>query len=294
MYGKCKYITPERAGSLVYEAGIEQNLTTNLNWLSSERRKNQSVQFRQQSVAQYGKLETIVLREIETTKRGDFDYKFDLYVDKINFVRQYRNRRHETTFKIFKKGTETELTSNLISSGESELISLAIECLTFSKECMPEKFNVLFLDEPDVHLHPDLQVRLMQFLKQIVSESPSRILIATHSTALLGTLESYEDVHIGLRTFEQKDIEFKPVTSIFKKILPVFGAYPLSNLFNEAPIFLVEGEDDERIWQQAVRSSNGRLRIYPCSVDGIGNLNDLEEQSKISLRLCTIRQRGIH
>jgi len=172
----------------------------------------------------------------------------------------------------------------VISSGESELISLGIECLIFSKECDSEKGNILFLDEPDVHLHPDLQVRLMHFLRELVSEVNFHVLIATHSTPILGALETYEDTHIAFMTFGQKELEFKPVTDMYRKILPVFGAHPLSNLFNEAPILLVEGEDDERIWQQAVRSSNGRIKIYPCSVDGVGNMNELEQEAQNIIR----------
>src|SRR5690606_25385247 len=57
---------------------------------------------------------------------------------------------------------------------------------------------------------------------------------------------------------------------------PVFGAHPLSNAFNQAPVLLVEGDDDERIWQQAVRSANGRLKVYPCTVDGVGQLTSFE------------------
>ena len=43
--GKSKYITPERGGALTYEAGVEQNLTTNISWLSGQRRRNQSGNF---------------------------------------------------------------------------------------------------------------------------------------------------------------------------------------------------------------------------------------------------------
>jgi hypothetical protein len=44
------------------------------------------------------------------------------------------------------------------------------------------------------------------------------------------------------------------------------------------PVFLVEGEDDERVWQQAVRTSCGKLKIYPCSVDSISQLNVYETE----------------
>lgn len=281
IYGKTKYITPERGGSLIYEAGIEQNLTLDLNWLPAQRRRNQSGSFRQQSVAQYKKLETLVLREIEKERRQDNDYTFDIYVNKINsLLDNIEIKRHDTAFKIYHKRTTTELTPEMISSGESELISLGIECLIFSKECISGKENILILDEPDVHLHPDLQVRLVQFLKDLISENNFKALIATHSTAILGVLESYSDTQLAFLTFDQKNIEFKGISEVYKKVLPVFGAHPLSNIFNEAPILLVEGEDDERIWQQAVRSSEGKIKIYPCSVDSISNMNDFEIETQ--------------
>lgn len=286
-YGKSKYITPERGGSLVYEAGVEQSLTNDANWLQGQRRKNQVIGFRQQSIAQYKKLELLVLKEIEGAKRSNLDYTFNLYINKINtLLDNIEIRRDTSTFKIYKKGSEIELNATNISSGESELVSLGIECLVFSKECISGKENFLFLDEPDVHLHPDLQVRLMHFLKDLVLENNFKVFITTHSTAILGALEGYAETNLAFMFFGQKEVEFQKITQIHRKILPVFGAHPLSNIFNQAPILLVEGEDDERIWQQAVRSSEGKLKIYPCSVDSITKMNDFEiEAQKIILNV---------
>jgi len=293
VYGKTKYITPERGGSLIYEAGIEQALTNDINWLSGQRRGNQTSNFRQQSVAQYKKLEILVLREIENEKRDDKNYKFDLYVNKINsLLDNIEIKRHDAAFKIYRKGTEDELNASSISSGESELISLGIECLIFSRECIINKENILFLDEPDVHLHPDLQVRLMHFLKDLVSKNNFKVLIATHSTAILGALEFYNDTSLAFLTFNQKEIDFKIISEIYRKVLPVFGAHPLSNIFNEAPILLVEGDDDERIWQQAVRSSGGKIKIYPCSVDSVSNMNDFEEEAQKIIQTVYDKAKG--
>ena len=113
-----------------------------------------------------------------------------------------------------------------------------------------------------------------------LNDNNFKIIIATHSTAILGALESYNDTHFAFVTFDQKTIEFNAVSAIYKKILPVFGAHPLSNIFNKAPILLVEGEDDERVWQQVVRSSAGRIQIYPCSVESVTNMNDFEKESQ--------------
>ncbi len=282
--GKTKYITPERGGSLVYEAGIEQNTISDTTWLYQTRSQNQFYQFRQQSVAQFRKLETIVLREIEKEKRTE-DYFFDQYIDKINslldriYIERSDVKKGEIGFKIFQKDTNNEVSPDMISSGESELISLGIECLIFSKELVLEKENILFLDEPDVHLHPDLQSRLMQFLTRLLDENDFSVLIATHSTAILGALEAYKNTHLAFMKPLQKDIEFSPISDIYRKILPVFGAHPLSNIFNEAPVLLLEGEDDERIWQQAVRTSLGGIKLYPCACGDVNKLNEFEQET---------------
>ena len=198
----------------------------------------------------------------------------------IPYLTTLKSLESDRAFKIYTKSSNQELKPSQSSSGECELISLGIECLIFGKECIPNKENILFLDEPDVHLHPDLQVRLMRFLKNLVTENNFNVIIATHRTAILGALESYSDTHIAFITFDQKVINFVPVSDIYRRVLPVFGAHPLSNVFNRAPVWLVEGEDDERVWQQAVRSSKGRIKIYPCSVDGISKMNDFEQETK--------------
>ena len=70
--GEKRYVTPERGGTLTYEAGIDHNLTTDANWLRSSRRVNQFVQFRQQSMAQFRRLELAVLRGDEGKRVADF------------------------------------------------------------------------------------------------------------------------------------------------------------------------------------------------------------------------------
>ncbi|MDR3501242.1 MAG: AAA family ATPase [Legionella sp.] len=280
LYGKIKYITPERGGSLTYEPNIDHNISTNSSWLSDTRYVNRLENFRQQSVAQFRNLELLFHREVEVSKelRADTNYTFDLYFNRLNkLLDNVEIRRSGSVFKIYKKGSDQEIHSNEISSGESELISLGIECLVFEKECDKEKINLLFLDEPDVHLHPDLQARLCEFMCELVQNKNAIIVMATHSTAILGALESFDETYLEFMVSGQRELDFKKISDEYRKILPIFGAHPLSNLFNQSPIFLVEGEDDERIWQQAVRTSNKKLKLYPCSTDGITNMTNYEQ-----------------
>ncbi|HGH7453742.1 TPA: ATP-binding cassette domain-containing protein, partial [Legionella pneumophila] len=86
LYGKIKYITPERGGNLVYEPNIDHNISTNVSWLNDTRYVNRLENFRQQSVAQFRNLELLFHREVEVSKelRSDFNYTFDLYFNKLN------------------------------------------------------------------------------------------------------------------------------------------------------------------------------------------------------------------
>ncbi len=275
--GKIKYITPERSGILQYDANVEQNINNNLDWLPSSRRVNQFERFKNQTVSQYRDLQLMVLREIAKHRRDDKEYTFDLYLRRINNLLDHVEFRDKgNTFEIYKKGTDNKIDARNISSGESELICLAIECLVFERECVEGKVNILLLDEPDVHLHPDLQLRFINLIKEGVEKGNHIVIMATHSTAILGALEDYPHFNVAFMQTGMKEFNFKEVSSIYKRMLPIFGAHPLSNLFNEAPILLLEGEDDERVWQRAVRVSQGKIKAYPCSKEGLGSMNDLE------------------
>lgn len=278
--GEINYVTPERGGYLRFDPNVEQNSTNDPNWTKNTKRNNQWGSFKEYSISQYRKLELLALREIESNQilRQDLGYNFDSVISKINSLLTNIKivRTSKGDFEIFTKDTNNKIDVHQISSGESELISLAIECLTFEKSCDASRQNILLMDEPDVHLHPDLQVNLMTFLIELANLNKFSVIIATHSTAILGGLLNYNDATFAILSNKSTTASFRPINLMYQNILPIFGAHPLTNLFNLSPILLVEGEDDVRVFQQAIRSSNGLLKIYPCSVDGVGNLHDYE------------------
>lgn len=278
-----RYITPERGGVLTFESNIEQQMLNNPSWFTTTRKNNQFNQFRQQTMVQYRKLLLSVLQEIEVAYEAKTDgaASFKSYLDQLNsLLDNIEIRRSDQTFKIFKPGTEQNINPDSISSGESELISLGIECLAFSREVTSGTKNLLILDEPDVHLHPDLQERLMDFLSQLVADHDFQILLATHSTAILGALSKSDNTSVAFMKAGDQNLTFHKIDEEYRKILPVFGAHPLSNIFNSAPALIVEGEDDERVWQRAVRSSSGRIKLYPISCEGVPQLPNFEKRAK--------------
>jgi energy-coupling factor transporter ATP-binding protein EcfA2 len=282
--GNVRYITPERGGELQYQGHIETSLANSPSWGSDVRRSNRFENFRQLSVSEFRRLETLVLRKIEKdpATRRDATFTFESTLASINeLLDNVKIARSDATgFDITNKDTPGKREPGTLSSGESELISLGIEILAFAyrSESHPGLQSYLFLDEPDVHLHPDLQSRLVKLIVDSINGRDITVFIATHSTAVLGALSNNMEASVGFLSSKETTIVFSRIDESLRKILPIFGAHPLSNIFNERPILLVEGEDDERIWQQAVRTSQGKLKIWPCEAGDIQSLNEYENQ----------------
>ena len=290
--GACvRYITPERGGELKFEGGIETNRSGNPGWFERSRRKNQWTQFKQSSVAEFRNLETLVLRSIEQDlKVRKKRFTFDTEIKKINRLLDHIKliRSESAGFDIVRKNDQQTAIASDLSSGESELITLAIEILYFSYKCKLNKYkdqeNWLLLDEPDVHLHPDLQYRLMELLVSCFSDrsrkalGDRKVLIATHSTTIVSSLcDLHPNTRIGLMQTDIQETKFRQADKTWKAILPMFGAHPLSNIFNEKPPLIVEGEDDERIWQAAVRHSQGQVSVYSCVAGNVDSMNRHEK-----------------
>ena len=191
-FGKVRYISPERGGFLQYEPNIEQAMGNDPDWMRNNRRVNQSGNFKQQSTSLFRQLEILSVREIERehTQPGYVPRTFDTTVDLINGLldRVEIVRDASRVFRIVDREAGADSSPSEISSGESELISLGVEILAFSKHCDEGVENLILIDEPDVHLHPDLQDRLARFIVSVVTNRPLSVILATHSTALLAGL----------------------------------------------------------------------------------------------------------
>ena len=269
------YISPERGGSLKYDPGVDNNISSNDNWLRDTRNQNRFESFRQQSAAQFRNLEVLILREIE--KDRTLNTSFELILESINeILPAIKIVRGDKGFLIFSKNLEAAIPEDKLSSGESELISLVIEILVFSRQSSANK--LLILDEPDVHLHPDLQQKLISFLEKIAIEKNFKVVIATHSTAIIGSFSKNASLQIiPVENNKQSIFQSFNKNTIGEQLIPIFGSHPLSNQFNSIPILLVEGEDDQRVFEQINRSSNGKFKFLPTPTDGVHQMNQWEK-----------------
>ena len=286
-----QYVSPERAGSFLADMNIANNLISNKNWEFSVKHKNQVESFKKISATKLRELSISFGDKVQHDKnlRSDLDKTFEtVSLYKINNLLSniYVEKKGSQEF-IFKTISGQDVSPDQISSGESEIVALGTEILHFFEHCVSEenigKINILLLDEPDVHLHPDLQARLARFIIAEVEElnddikDNTFIIIATHSTPLLAELACSNLCSIGTKHHGSDDVIITAASKQFEKLAPFFG-HPLSLIINKEIPFLIEGEDDERVWVQAYRTSQGKLNIFPCLSQTVDQQSDLERE----------------
>jgi predicted ATP-dependent endonuclease of OLD family len=295
------YISPERGGTL----GIDGNSVV----LSDERyyenvknkrNKNISDDFKKEAYTRLvelcNKLNAEIVNEtvrnkdnINNTKYNNFLYP----IDKINYLLDnitldfFGQLKAKPMLSNEEEGKTTEIPLDKISSGEGQLICLAAEFLCFLDgiEILDQSTEYwLLLDEPDAHLHPDLQDKFIKFIAESIKNLNNvRIFIATHSTVILSALsdnENAKDATVAFLKPDQKQVAFYEINKYLKEILPVFGAHPLTRVFYEAAILFVEGDDEVRVFQKIIRSSQGKVKLYPIPCGGKGNMKDEDKKAK--------------
>jgi AAA15 family ATPase/GTPase len=282
-----RYISPERAGVFRRDANLEINADRNTGYIKDIRRRNQAENFKAASANFLREIELIYLRRLQDSQamRDDSQRHFRIdRIDKINGLLSNVSIDQADAGFVFVSSSGDVVPPDQISSGESEAISLATEIIYFFETLDQLKFNVLLLDEPDVHLHPDLQARLAKFILREVAElsdetrSNVAICLATHSTPFVCALAESKYTSIGTKDFGVKEVQQKAAPQQLKKVAPFFG-HPLSLSLSNDVMLILEGEDDERVWQQAARTSQGRIRLFPVLATSVDQQFELEEFS---------------
>mmetsp|Transcript_5970 Transcript_5970/g.6858 ORF Transcript_5970/g.6858 Transcript_5970/m.6858 type:complete len:444 (+) Transcript_5970:110-1441(+) len=247
------YVHPERGGNLRFVERVKHILKLG----------NQDERF---------KLRTFkLLRDIEKDYSADFEALIKSINEMLDDVKLESVGR-----KFLFKLDKTPIPAKNLSSGATQIIALSVQ---FVKHILDNKDNKsdswLLLDEPDTHLHPDLQIKFFDFLCAKIRDGKTGFILATHSTAIVEAALGQEKTKICFLR-RNENIVFKNLTK-HAEILPYFGGHVVSKALSGSKILLVEGEDDVRIFSQVYRSSERAINVFPVSVDGKGNLDKLEK-----------------
>lgn len=160
-----------------------------------------------------------------------------------------------------------------LSSGEAQILSLAIDILTVVAmwDLQGADARLLLIDEPDAHIHPDLQVRFADFLVKVATRFKLQVVIATHSTTLLAALGQFGGDAASVIYLDRttSDFKAKAFSKEAKELAACLGGHALMGPLFGVPLLLVEGDDDYRIWSQVPRYHGVSFSVIPTNGDEI-------------------------
>lgn len=175
-----------------------------------------------------------------------------------------------------------------VSSGEAQLIMLALDILTIAGIWQIEgrEQRIMLIDEPDAHIHPDLQVRFADFLVQAANEFELQIVVASHSTTLMAAIGQFCDQHASVLYLDRVKTNFaaEPFSVIMKELASCLGGHALMGPLFGVPLLLVEGDDDYRIWSQVPRHHVVNFAVIPSNGEEIFRYQKTLERMFTSLR----------
>ena len=122
----------------------------------------------------------------------EFIEELDLFTDIINNRLRFKEIKisREEGIVLYKKNTGEKLRLNQLSSGEKQEIILFYELIFES-----EKNTHLLIDEPEISLHIEWQLKFLDDLLKIVENKQFKVTVATHSPQIIN---NHWDIQVDL------------------------------------------------------------------------------------------------
>lgn len=180
-----------------------------------------------------------------------FTRAFEMMFDDLRYDRiDNRDGHKEIVFK--KHGREVPI--GALSSGEKQVVYRGCFLL---KDANATKGAFVFIDEPEISLHPTWQQKVMDYYKAMFTDSSgsqtSQIFCVTHSPFVVHNDRRRDDKVIVLRRGAdgRVEVEDKPEYYRCDSVSAIEDAFSVRDFVNEKPVVYLEGQTDEKYFKRA-------------------------------------------
>lgn len=267
------YVVPERTGTLEFEPSyLRQEFTGEQR--SQLGKRNYLIEYRQHVVARVQAYFTARGNVRSDTLPGD-PADLERLIGQLipDFIVELDGLANPP-YRLARAADQSSVQNiDQLSSGEAQLLTIGLDLLTIAAIWDIEGRNerLILIDEPDAHIHPDLQVRFADFLVQVAEKYALQVTIATHSTTLMSALGQFGGDEASILYLDRAQSEFiaRPFDAITKELSACLGGHALMGPLFGVPLLLVEGDDDYRIWSQVPRHHVVSFAVIPSQGDEI-------------------------
>lgn len=156
-----------------------------------------------------------------------------------------------------------------LSSGEAQLLAISLDILTISAmwDVEGRSKRIVLIDEPDAHLHPDLQIRFANFVTNVAKKFNVQVIVSTHSTTLLTAFGLFggEQCSVVFLNRNQNEYKAEVFNEKLRELSAILGGHVLMGPLFAAPLQLVEGDDDYKVWSHVPRHGVLNVAVIPCN-----------------------------
>ena len=205
-----------------------------------------------------------------------FNNAFSFIFDSLRFKTIHTQNGEKQV--IFTKN-DREIPIEALSSGEKQIVFRGAFLL---KDIQSTKGRIVLIDEPEISLHPNWQIKILDFYKNLFvdenQKQTSQVLVATHSPFVVHNQNRKNDKVIVLQRNDAGAItiadhpEYYDCSST-KVIEDAFqDAFFVSHIENEAQIVYLEGRTDEKYFNKAIEVFD--YSDLPFKFKWVGYLDD--------------------
>ena len=204
------------------------------------------------------------------------------------FCKSDINRDKAVVFNFKLDGDLVEKDISLLGSGSLQIIEILLNLYNFVDE--KKDLVLILLDEPDSHIHRDMQRRLLEVLERTTASI--QIIVTTHNESLIRSTQLTNLFHIDLSMGTIKNVESKElskigiphftglypdaVTPVVRSVCGGFSGLDFISALEANKIVFVEGDDDARLLYRLFRKKleNGPKKIMFWVLGGVSKILD--------------------
>jgi AAA15 family ATPase/GTPase len=176
-----------------------------------------------------------------------------VFKSNIKFRYKNTNKQDDEFIKItFQEGTKKEVDISLIGSGLLQVIEIfsTLEFINQREHCL----NILLIDEPDSHLHANLQSNLIDELRLDLS---NQVFLVSHNERLINKAEDGELFYVNRHAIANGLIQNLPHDCYDTVAIELAGELLELSLEEKTKIIIItEGKTDKKILDKAWEKLN--------------------------------------